>query len=63
MDQNKQYNEPWEDGVYGIGNTQPPKNHGGLIALLLIVVIFLSGIVTTLEIGRASCRERVSLCV
>ena len=50
MDQNKQYNEPWEDGVYGIGNTQPPKNHGGLIALLLIVVIFLSGIVTTLGI-------------
>ena len=50
MDQNKQYNEPWDDGVYGTGNTQPPKNHGGLIALLLIVVIFLSGIVTTLGI-------------
>ena len=51
MDQHKQTNtEPWDDGVYGIGNTQPPKNHGGLIALLLIVVIFLSGIVTTLGI-------------
>jgi len=50
MDEHKTYTEPWDDGVYGIGNTQPPKNHGGLIALLLIVVIFLSGIVTTLGI-------------
>ena len=50
MDQHKQPLEPWEDGVYGIGNTQPPKNHGGLIALLLIIVIFLSGIVSVLGI-------------
>ena len=50
MDEHKTYSEPWDDGVYGIGNTQPPKNYGGLIALLLIVVIFLSGIVTTLGI-------------
>ena len=50
MDEQNKYTEPWDDGVYGIGNTQPPKNHGGLIALLLIIVIFLSGIVTTLGI-------------
>ena len=48
MDQNKQYTDPWDEGVYGIGNTQPPKNHSGIIALLLIVVIFLSGIVSVL---------------
>ena len=51
MDERKQkYTEPWDDGVYGIGNTQPPKNHGGIIALLLIIVIFLSGIVSALGI-------------
>lgn len=43
-------NHPWDDGVYGTGHTQPPKNHGGLIAVLLIFVIFLSGLVTVLGI-------------
>ena len=51
MDERKQKNtETWDDGVYGIGNTQPPKNHGGIIALLLIIVIFLSGIISILGI-------------
>lgn len=45
-----QPDHPWDDGVYGTGRTQPPKNHGGLIAFLLILVIFLSGIVTMLGI-------------
>lgn len=35
---------------YGTGKTQPPKNRGGLVALLLILVIFLTGIVTVLGI-------------
>lgn len=39
---------PWDDGVYGTGHTKPPKSHGGLIAVLLILVIFLSGLVTML---------------
>ena len=41
---------PWDDGVYGTGPTEPPKNRGGLVALLLILVIFLCGIVTVLGI-------------
>lgn len=41
---------PWDDGVYGTGRTQPPKNHGGAIAVLLILVIFLSGVTTVLGI-------------
>ena len=41
---------PWDDGVYGTGPTQPPKSRGGLVALLLILVIFLCGIVTVLGI-------------
>lgn len=41
-------NAPWDDGVYGTGRTQPPKSHGGVIAVLLIVVIFLMGTVSVL---------------
>lgn len=50
MDERKKYNDiyPWDDAVYGTGNTQPPKSHGGIIALLLIAVIFLTGIVSVL---------------
>ena len=42
--------DPWDDGVYGTGKTKPPKSHGGLIALLLVIVIFLSGIASALGI-------------
>lgn len=50
MDHRKNKNiDPWDDRVYGTGNTMPPKNHGWIIALLLIVVIFLSGIVSVLS--------------
>lgn len=49
-EQNYNSYDPWEDGAYGTGRTEPPKNRGGLMALLLILVIFLSGIVTVLGI-------------
>ena len=49
MDERRQRNtDPWDDAVYGTGNTRPPKNHGGLIAALLVTVIFLSGIASAL---------------
>lgn len=41
--------DPWDDGVFGTGRTEPPKSHSGIIALLLILVIFLSGIVSVLS--------------
>lgn len=51
MDNRKQRSQdPWDDSVYGTGNTRPPKSHGGLIALLLVVVIFLAGIASALGI-------------
>ncbi|MGN1015436.1 MAG: S1C family serine protease [Faecousia sp.] len=37
----------WE---YGTGRTDPPKNRTGLMAVLLILVIFLTGIVTVLGV-------------
>ena len=40
--------EVWDDGAYGTGRTCPPKNHHGLVALLLVLVIFLTGIITVL---------------
>lgn len=41
--------DSWDDGVYGTGITEPPKDHGGIIALMLILIIFLSGIVSVLS--------------
>ena len=38
----------WDDSVYGTGPTDPPKNRGALVALMLILIIFLCGIVTML---------------
>ena len=40
--------EPWEPCFYQTGRTRPPKSHSGLIALLLVAVIFLGGIVSAL---------------
>ena len=39
---------PWDDGEYGTGHTRPPKSHSGVIAILLIAVIFLTGTITLL---------------
>ncbi|MBP3673372.1 MAG: trypsin-like peptidase domain-containing protein [Oscillospiraceae bacterium] len=46
---NHQY-DPWEHGVYETGRTRPPKNHGGIIAVLLVIVIFLGGLVSALSV-------------
>lgn len=50
MDERKYNNHPWDDSVYGTGRTEPPKNHGGTVALLLILIIFLGGIITVLGV-------------
>ena len=41
--------EPWEEGYYQTGRTRPPKTYRGLIAVLLVCVIFLGGIVSALS--------------
>ena len=51
MDDNKNYrSDPWEPGKYETGRTNPPKSHRGIIAVLLVVVIFLSGLVSFLGV-------------
>ena len=47
---NYRNNDAWDEGIYGTGNTEPPKNRGGVTAILLILIIFLCGIVTVLGI-------------
>ena len=50
QNQNRDHSEyeSWEQQTYRTGSTRPPKNHGGLIAVLLVLVILLGGIVTIL---------------
>lgn len=38
----------WGQDTYQTGSTRPPKSHGGVIAVLLVLVIFLCGISTAL---------------
>ena len=52
--------DPWDEGVYGTGNTEPPKSHSGIIALLLILVIFLSGIVSLLSFMNIKLFQQLS---
>ena len=49
MDERK-YNsiDPVDGGAYGTGRTDPPKDRGGMVTVLLILVIFLTGIITVL---------------
>lgn len=42
--------EPWDPDYWQTGSTEPPKSRGGLLALLLILIIFLCGIITVLGI-------------
>ena len=37
MDEYKHYTD-WDDSIYGTGPTEPPKNRGGAVALMLILV-------------------------
>lgn len=45
-----EYPDPWDQGTYRTGSTNPPKSHSGLVAFLLIAVIFLAGIASFLGI-------------
>jgi len=42
--------DPWENNSYQTGSTQPPKSYRGLIAALLVIIIFLGGIVSALSL-------------
>ena len=44
------YEYDWDQRYYGTGPTEPPKERSGLMALMLILVIFLFGIIAVLGI-------------
>ena len=46
--------DPWDRGTYQTGSTTPPKNHGGLVAIVLVLAIFLMGILSILAMMRIS---------
>lgn len=46
--QKQQLHNQEPEQTYQTGSTHPPKNRGGLIAFLLVLVIFLCGIITAL---------------
>ncbi len=39
-----QYPDPWERNTYQTGSTTPPKKYSPLVVILLVLVIFLSGL-------------------
>ena len=44
------YPEPWEKSSYSTGATRPPKSHRGVLAILLITLIFLGGVATAFNL-------------
>lgn len=50
MDEHNHHIDPWDRDSYETGSTQPPKSRCGIIAVLLVLVIFLGGIVSALGI-------------
>lgn len=52
--------EAWDQPTYRTGGTQPPKNHGGLIAFLLVLVIFLCGVSTALGLMNVQLFRQLS---
>lgn len=51
----------WDNGIYGTGRIDPPPKHrGGLLALLLILVIFLCGVITVLGILNIRLFQRLN---
>ncbi len=49
-----------EHDSYRNGSTRPPKSHGGIIAVLLVAVIFLGGIVSALSILNIRLTQHLS---
>ena len=52
-ERNNSHLDPWDRDIYETGSTKPPKQRGGLIAILLMLVIFLMGLSSVLGILNA----------
>ena len=61
MDKRNEIYSDWDDQYYGTGPTQPPKTRGGLVALMLILIIFLCGIITVLGVLNIKLFQQLKL--
>ena len=59
--QNYPHYDPWNQNEYRTGSTKPPKRHGGLIAVLLVIVILLSGVVSILGVMNVRLFKQLHL--
>lgn len=51
--------EQFDKQTYNIGHTEPPKSRSGLIAVLLIVIIFLGGVISILGLLNISLFQQL----
>lgn len=51
---------PWDDSAYGTGSTEPPRNNGLLVTVLLILVICLIGAVSALSFQNIQLFHRLN---
>ena len=56
----KEYMGQWDDGTYQTGAIHPPKPSSGLVAFLLVTVIFLGGICSALGILNIRLLQQLS---
>ena len=56
----KNYNDPWDRDFYETGSTRPPKQNGGLIAFLLVLVVLLGSICSAMGILNIHLLKRLA---
>ena len=61
FDNEYEYEYDWDNRYYGTGPTEPPKERGGAMALMLILIIFLFGIITVLGVLNIKLFQELKL--
>ena len=61
FDNEYEYEYDWDNRYYGTGPTEPPKERGGAMALMLILIIFLFGIITVLGVLNVKLFQELKL--
>lgn len=59
-EENRNYPNNWEPDTYRTGSTRPPKRKGGAVAVLLALVILLSGIISILGLVNIRLLQKIS---
>ncbi len=57
---NEQHTDPWDRDRYETGSTRPPKQKGGVIAVLLTLVILLGGLCSALGIVNFRLLQQIA---